>query len=1168
MKIDFSPKQKEIINSMGQNLLVSAGAGSGKTTTMVEHILKLVCEDHIPIDSMLIVTFTRAATSDMKAKLTKSLLKRETESTDKEWLALQVRNINKTDICTIDSFCQKILKQNFHLTDIDPGYRIPKTGVAEAIKRQAIDDILEEGLSNKDEELDFLIRSLSLSGDEATEEAILSLYDFALSIPFYKKWIKGLCERYENSYDELINIIKGNRAETFLSVKQGYETFFRELNDTYSLSSDDPVCKILLSDISEIEAHLQNEDHIPEFIRWNAKKSSLPPEIIEGSKKLRTDYAKKIKDLFKTTSKISDEKTLYKAQKRLIKTLSEYTLKFADKYDEYKKDNSYLEFSDISQLTLGILVNEDLTPTEIAQELKTKYRKIIIDEYQDTNSLQEAIFNAIRSKDNHFAVGDVKQSIYKFRNAEPDIFIQKYNDYSQDENAKDRLIILSENYRSRKEVTESVNLIFKRIMTKESGGIEYDDESELKYAANYDDLGEDNKTEFYIIEKDKGDEQGEDAVDELNNAKKEATIIAERILELINKGFKIKDGDNVRAVNYSDIVILMRSLTDAADITEELAKYNIPCIASKGTSLLESAEVAIMLSLFKALDNPLRSLELVCALHSNLFGFTENELTCIKIGSKASTYYEKLNDIAQNGENEALKKKTSQFLEVFQKLKRIAHTGSPSSLLNYIYYDLDYLSLIRLLPSGELRVKNLYAFLKEASSYEKTIGGTLAAFVTYFEQAASDSSDKTLLKATIGRDNANAVNLITVHASKGLEYPIVIYAMTGKQFNKKDIGQNNLILDKKYGINLSMKLPLSLLTGKSDDNLPDFTVRTETLSRSAFKIIANRELIAEEMRLMYVAMTRAKEKLIVIGNTRQKVELKHPDKPFTSSMISGANSPLDLLLAALTYPVFDYGEFCTIHELNSNSIKSVHSEDTAKESEFKEFTPPKEFNEDIINGFTARFDIAEKTKHIIMPSSRSISEIKRAAYSHEEKLEQKIPPLPPSFMQEKRMFTAAQIGTLYHKAFELLPLDMTEEGLPAYLESLLKRGFIDEDEFLQIKTEHILAFMNSPLFKRLKKAEKIQRETSFALLKKKDTEPGAPESIPITLRGIIDLFFIENDEAVIVDYKTDRYDDKSELLQKYAVQLDLYKEALEAAGYKVKEGIIYTVYKKETIKVF
>ncbi len=1156
--MEFSERQKEIIESRGQNLLVSAGAGSGKTTTMVEHIIGLVVNDNISIEDMLIVTFTSAAASEMKQKIANAIQARLDTDGENDFLRTQIRAVEKAQISTIDSFCSKVVKNNFHKVDLDPNYKILNSGIAAQIKERAINDVLEEGFASGDKALGLLCASFSNNGtDSSFVDAVYKLYDYSMSIPFPKKWLEGIYENYDENASMLLNIAKKEAKKLEQRVYISYKAYYDDLCRRFGVSEvEDGVIALINNDLDKMQ--MGEADFIAANKTPYNKERSLPidkdyrTEILEKRKGYIERYKKAVENA-DLTFEPKEEKII----KEYVKTLCEYTVKFHEKYKEYKNKEFYAEFADVEQATLSVFYNEDGTITPEAEEYAAKFKKIIVDEYQDTNYLQEMIFSAITSENNFFMVGDVKQSIYKFRQAEPEIFVNKYNAFSLEKKALDRLIILSENYRSRKEVIDSANHVFSKIMTEKTGGIEYNDDVKLVLGAKYPLSLSDNRTELDIIITD-----GEDNdVANIDTAAREGAFIAKKIKELFETDFQVYDHGikGYRKITYDDIAIIFRSpKAYINDVIQQLSLEGIPCVSSTDASLFECIEVKILASALKITDNPLRDIDLVNVIHCGRFDFTADELVDISLNAEGEYFYLKLKDYTQKYNN-AVSVKIDNFFSVYKSIRDYAKVSNLSMLTEFISRKLDLYNIFGMYAGGTLRRKNLRLFSQLAREYQNNESCTLQGFIKFFEASAVDNR---LTRASFDAEGGNVVKIMTVHSSKGLEYPVVFYGMLGKNFNFTDI-KDSMLINKEYGICMNVNVKKSILVGNECN--PDFFVKLKPVVRNTFASAMKNNIIAEEIRLMYVAMTRAKEKLFLIGSaTEAQTEKYGNSDPIGEEELLNAKSALELILLA------GKDKSIVSHIMPKHTIIPKTDKDGVSFH-----TETMEVDNELISAIDERIHLIRETKPSYVPTVTNITEIKRETAEYMGlPVEQTIyfTNKPKFIIKSSSELTNAKVGTLYHAVFEQLDINTESvEQVQDLINGLYQRGVFNKIESEAVKAEVIYKFLTSPLAQRIRRSPKVRREADFLLnVPVNEAKPMhfTENEGNVMIRGIIDLYFVENDEIVLVDYKTDFFKKEDELIEKYALQMGYYIRALEKAeNKKVKECILYAVYKGKCINV-
>ena len=876
--MDWTPEQTQAINQKGSNILVAAAAGSGKTAVLVERIINKILNEKIDIDKLLVVTFTNAAAAEMRERILKAIYEKIDNSVSEEEiknLQKQVVLLNKANICTIDSFCLEVVKNNFFEMDISPNFRIGDKPEMELLKQEVLEELFEEKYESQNEDFQKLIKTYtSYRDDTPLKDLILSIYSFISSSPYPKEWLTKAVEKFNTRKEKDFaqtdwgKILLQEISEEVIDDIAVLEAQAKKL----SLQKDLLVYqKILENDVQELQtlyANLDNWDKAytiaygVDFTRWSGPKIDLPEKEI--AKKTREDirkkYKNKIEKIFVSSSEeaFQDINDMYKT----LTKLKDLIFEFEEKFMSRKKERNILEFSDVEHLALQILVEEkeDGThkKTEIAKKYMQLFQEIAIDEYQDSNMVQEYILTSVSRGNNIFMVGDVKQSIYRFRQARPELFLEKYKTYSLNKANENGLKIqLFSNFRSRENILDFTNQIFENIMSETLGEIEYTEEEYLNLGAKWNETKLKNEIDIIDISENKNQESEEEEKNEENTEEQEnvedieleAKFVANKIKELIESKVQVYDlkEKTTRDIKYRDIAILLRTTKGKAPIFEkELMEKNIPVYSDMSSVYIDSMEIQTILSLLKIIDNPYQDIPLATVMRSSIGKFTDNELVEIRLADKHSDFYTALLksklSVSQN-----LREKIDAFLEQIEIWRKEQEYLSLEELIWKIYEDTGFLNYMGVLPNGTLRQANLKMLFERAKQYESASFKGLFNFIQFIERLSRNSGD--LNSAKMIGENENVVRIMSVHKSKGLEFPIVFLVSTSSQFNLRDLN-NDILLDQDLGIGV-----------KYIDY--DMQVKFDTLTKMALRNKALEASLSEEMRILYVALTRAKEKLYI-----------------------------------------------------------------------------------------------------------------------------------------------------------------------------------------------------------------------------------------------------------------------------------------------------------------
>ncbi len=1178
MAITFTPEQKQVIELHNCNILVSAAAGSGKTAVLSERIVQMVCREENPvdIDRLLVVTFTNAAAAEMRERISHAILTRLNEDGNNEHLQKQAALLHNAQITTIDSFCLFVLRNNFQNIGLDPAFSVADEGELKLLKQDVLAELLEERFASGEERFYACVEYYCMGGRESIlEEHILDLYQYALSYPFPEEWLEKRKDDYRASTVEELEASDWGQY-LIVHVKRMVEALYQDLEEIEEICEqpDGPYMygatiereKEMLEEIRNSTSLSQFAVKLPavNFGRLPSKKDdSVSPDKRELAKTLRNgvkDNLKKLNSLYFTTS----FETSLRQQpvcKEAIEGLVDLCLDFKKRLDERKREKKLLDFSDMEHFALRILLKKgedgQVMPTDTALEYRDYFTEILIDEYQDSNLVQEYLLKAISREDeiahNRFMVGDVKQSIYKFRLARPELFLEKYDTYSTSE-GKMRRIDLHKNFRSRPEVIDAVNHVFEKIMTKELGGISYGEADALYPGAVYpENTG--CESELILFEK-PPKESGYHA------KQVEAMGIAARIKEL-KQHFLVTDKTTgkLRPVMYRDIVVLLRTSTGWDEEFKAIfTKEGIPAYVSGKTGYFAAKEIQDILQFLKILDNPLQDIPLFGVMKSIFGGFTDEETALIRSvdQDRYSYLYDCLEICAKKtgGTEEEISKKCRRFLLTIEEYRNCTSYMTILELLLKLMEDYDYPSYVAALPAGSQRLANVEMLLTKAASFEKNSYYGLFHFIRYMEQLEKYNVDYG--EASTLNENADVVRIMSIHKSKGLEFPVAIVAGLNKRFNMQD-SWRTMIIDVDLGLG-------------TDYVNSDLRIKSKTLRKNVLATKIRLDNIAEELRVLYVAMTRAREKLIMTGivdNPRELVDNIQPVKDKMSyTRLTEASGYLDYLL-----PVFPLITVKTLQDLSLEELREGISEAgrinmLARASEFA--------NQEDMATLWERFSYNYPHKELEkLYTKTTVSELKKAAMesdqeeaAHEMFPQEEIKPYIPGFMREKEEVSGTTRGSAVHRVLELL--DFTKEYPDTKMLAGILDGFCNEGRLTieyrkAVNDKKILHFLQSPLAKRMRAAAKegrLYREQPFVYGIQANRLQGKirfPEDETVLIQGIVDAFFEEEDGIVLLDYKTDLIQTADELIKRYRVQLHYYEEALKnLTGKKIKEKILYS----------
>lgn len=1205
--MNWTKEQEDAIYKKGSNILVAAAAGSGKTAVLVERIIQKILKDGIDIDKLLVVTFTNAAASEMRERVLEAIYKKLDEEPENENLQKQIILLGKSNICTIHSFCLDVIKNNFFEIDLSANFRIAAEEEIELLKQEVLEDVFEKLYESDDQDFENLVNTYTeYRGDEALKEIVLNIYKFMQSSPFPNEWLQEKVEMFGNpnesiDFSESVwgKILLKNLKEEVLDSINGLRLIKTKLERypelekwVLTVGSDIDNLKGLYDAIEDSwdKAFLYNQNL--KFMTWPSDKK-VEHQAKDEAQEARTTIKDKIK---KTVSNILiyDSDNAYRdvyAMKEVLEKLKSVIFEFDRAFKSKKKERNIIDFNDIEHYALKILVKKDengnCMPTDVAKKYQEKFEEIAIDEYQDSNQVQEYILNVISRQNNVFMVGDVKQSIYKFRQACPDLFLKKYDKYSLGEaNDAGLKIQLLKNFRSRKNVLDITNIVFENIMSKALGDIDYNENEYLNLGASFEDvengvgnaeldiidLKEDDSISAWI-----GDEPEEenDALEEIKALEKEeieAGYVAKRIEDLINKKYQVKDKKlGYRDITYKDIVILLRSTSKAAPIFEkELLKRNIPVFSDGSNEYLDTIEIQTITNLLKVLDNPIDDIALVAVLRSEIGKFTDNEIVEIRLSKKDGSFYESLLE-TKNSPNVELKEKVISFICALENWQKESDYLSLAELIWKIYVDTGFYNYVGLMPNGTLRQANLKMLFERAKEYEKTSFKGLFNFIRFVEKLKLGSSDMSAAKI-IG-ENENVVRIMSIHKSKGLEFPVVFLANASKRVNLQDLN-SNLLLHQEYGL------------GPQYINYEKM-IEYSTSAKDALKIVSKDETISEEMRVLYVALTRAKEKLIITGTCKdyQKENAKKEDFLSIYRNDDGKINPI-LLKKYITY--LDWILLVILNNKLQEDIikltvlnkKDVISQEEQKEIEIKDF----DFEGKIENLEEYEKEFNWEYESIVattLPIKSTVSKVKEMSIKNSgdsvdfdliSNKEIGIEAITPNFIDvDDKGISGSRRGTLMHLFLQKLNLkeEYNFEKLEALREELIARKVILEEEKNAINLNKIMNFIKSDFARKLRECKSIEKEKAFCVKIKASEIFENATNEEILVQGIIDIYGIkENGEIILADYKTDYVEEEIELVKKYQKQLEIYKDALEKGlNKKVEEVYIYSLYLNKEIKL-
>lgn len=1178
--MNFTKEQLQAIESRGSRILVSAAAGSGKTAVLVERIIRRILdEDHpVDIDRMLVMTFTKAAAAQMKDKIIGAIESESLKRPGDPHLIRQSALVHNARITTIHGFCLDVIRDHFQEIGLDPAFRVADEGECRLLKKSVIENVIENAY--KEGNAGFLNMTECLAAgksDSALEEILDKMYEFSMSYPDPYMWLQKCASVYEDVSEKSVN-----EQEWMKVILNNAKAVIRDASyraqAAYDLSAatDGPYmyAPAVLQDIDLFEKLLECNDfegyrNILSGISWTKlgreKKDGpyIDPDIREQVKNIRNEYKTSLNRLAsgEFSEPLNEHLRRIKACAPIVSELVRLTEEIMLEYGALKRDKKVVDFADLEHLCIKILTARD---GDTAGAYREYFEEIYVDEYQDSSLVQEELLNCISRDDNLFMVGDVKQSIYSFRLARPQLFMEKYKKAEQGEGLC--RIDLTYNFRSRGSVLCSVNELFTRIMSSELGGIDYDDAAKLRAGAYYPETDtKKERTELHLIRSEKG----------INDRELEAKAIACRIKELMKEQtvFDPTDDDpqRMRPVRYSDIVILLRSAKGWDEkFRKVLSDEGIPVHVMSQTGYFSAYEVSVLLDYLAVLDNPLQDIPMAAVLRSYFGCFDDEELALIRKCYPSDCLYGSLRTCAETGEgkkcdpmHEETCKKAAGFIDVFDSYRKLqGYTPVYDILLEII--DEGYGAYVRALPYGERKYANLNMLLKKAADYGKTSYKGLFHFVKYIEMLRKYEVD--FGEANLLDENDDTVRIMTIHKSKGLEFPVCFLAGLHKKYNFMD-ARAAVIPDTDIGLGVEFTDPVK-------------RIRKTTLVKQAAAGKKQQEVFAEEERVLYVAMTRAKEKLIMTAVVNDLNEAVSRNK----SVIK-CTCYLDLVLNGLNNYGLPSVSVCTVDAvslIDSQIKESVHAE--AVKEEFMKVCDLSEDDADT-GKFSEAVKMLKQRFAFVYPHKSSgnkfekisVTELKRRSMLAEtEDIELPVqigelyakeadtvsPYIPDFILEQDREIPAALHGTAVHRIFELWDYGRgtTDEEIISFIDYVRKEGLMTDEMADCVGIGEVSDFVNGALALRMKRADEcghLYREQPFIF---KDED--------MLIQGIIDAWFLEDDEIVIVDYKTDRVDDVTELVDRYHVQLEYYARALSSMIDKpVRELIIYSTRFKNTVNV-
>lgn len=1215
--------QWKAITAKNKDILVAAAAGSGKTAVLVERIIQkiLSTEEPMNVDELLIVTFTSASAAEMRHRIGEALEKAINQEPGSRHLRKQLSLLNKASISTLHSFCMEVIRKFYYAIDIDPGFRIADATEAQLIRDEVMDELFEEEYAKEDNQAFFnLVDSFTSDrSDHALMEIVQTIYDFARSNPVPESYLQSIVSMYDVSSQtrlEDLPFIQALLYDIELQLEAVKEMLNKGMEITKLPGGPAPRAENFSDDIKLIDALLLAKRDSWETLYQamqavtfskakTLKGDQYDKELADKAQKLREKAKKKIADLKQELFSRKQESFLHDMEEMqpLIEALVQLVKNFSDRFDSAKREKGLVDYSDLEHFCLEILMDKEgadgqTVPSEAALSLRSCFKEVFVDEYQDTNMVQETILKLVAKDDevngNLFMVGDVKQSIYRFRLAEPNLFLAKYNRFQRDGHSSGLRIDLAQNFRSRKEVLFATNYLFKQIMGVKVGEIEYDEAAELRVGAPYPE-DEAYPAEVLLIDQksakmeslaESAPESGTAAEEfdpiDLEKSQLEARVMAAKIKELITEKKQVYDTKtkSARPVMYRDIVILLRSMTWAPQIMEEFKQQGIPVYANLSTGYFEATEVTVMMSLLRVIDNPFQDIPLASVLRSPIVGLSEEELSRIRLFQKKGSFWEAVSAFCRNSpdkDTEFFYEKVRMFYASLKNWRFMARQGALSELIWELYRETGFYDFAGGLPGGKQRQANLRALYDRARQYEQTSFRGLFRFLRFIDKMTDRGDDLGAARA-LG-EQEDVVRIMTIHSSKGLEFPVVFIAGLAKTFNMSDI-RSSYMLDKENGF------ATKYINAQKRIAYP-------SLPLLAFKRKKRMEMLAEEMRVLYVALTRAKEKLYLIATLKDAEKtidqwnetIFYSDWLLRDSDRAAATSFIDWIGPALVRhkdcqeirrtenhllpdEIAGHPSSWKVTTIDAEMIRKQEMVQETEEDHLMEkvrksdIVPIESLYRDEINArLSWKYAFRDASSH---RSKQSVSELKREREMLDEQSGTELvrrfnKPIQkrPKFMQEKSL-SPAERGTALHMVMQHVDLakEINVDTISEQVQEMVDRELLTRDQAMVIDPELVIKFFRTELGKRYSQASIINREIPFTVsMPAKEVYPSWKDDDElIFVQGVIDCIFEDENGLVLLDYKSDGISDRFKggfeqakpiLEERYRMQIDFYTKAVE-----------------------
>lgn len=1209
----WTNEQQAAIDSRGQTLLLSAAAGSGKTAVLVERIIRRLLDKEYLIDitELLVVTFTKAAAAEMRDRIGTALMKALSETKDSR-VERQLALLPSAQISTLHAFCQHVIRKYFYTIDLDPAFSIAGEEELNLLRRQVLEDVFLSYYED-DEKASILYPLADMfgsdRGDDILMDTVSRMYTYARSLAWPEHWLKEAARAYDVAPDAVIDDmvwagpIKDAVRRILEEDARLYDGVLYHLRQREAFA---PACDTFVAEQAALRqaAQARSWNDLSRFVRAIdfprlkslRKLSDDDKAVWERCKKVRDDVKK---DVIKTLQAVyfsaTPEEWLdgMRAMKPIMDGLVTLTLDFAKAYGAAKKEKGWIDFSDLEHFCLQILLAPDASPehpvpSAAAEELRSQYEEVFIDEYQDTNGVQELITRLVSGEDNRFMVGDIKQSIYRFRLADPTLFLEKYQSFSRDEKSVQRCIDLGRNFRSVPVVLDAVNAVFSRAMTAEAAGMDYGEREKL-YAGRQapDDerwIGGPVEVDIVPTPSDEEDDDGSTAFE------KECRFIAGRIGELLASGRMAarKDG-TLEPLSYRHIVVLLRSMAGKADVLiQALQEGGIPSYAEQSGGYFAAVEVQVMLALLRCIDNPEQDLAMAAVLRSPLVGLDETALAGVRLAGDGTLWQNLPAFVASLPDGVDEKEDLQQFMAAFDSWRTYSRRHGVAELLQRLYDDTAYVDFVGAMPGGDVRQANLKALYDRARQYEEAGFRGLFRYLQLMDKMKEDGLD--LAPAKVVSEKEDVVRIMSIHKSKGLEFPVVFVADMGKAFNRRDT-QDQILFHNRLGIGL-----------KQYD--PEWRMSYPTLIWSGIAAQLRWEGTAEEERILYVAMTRARDQLILTGHS------SHIDRDWqrwTSRLNPAqAKSYFDWVMPAALAPFgakadADYARPGAAWQDAVWQVRIARAvpAGTVEEGAYDGEPRLEALRRGDLTGTPVPSWLDEQLswqyaypQAVRTAAKFSVSEVKRRYQElHSDELQDEadlsvpaaavIPTapgeddafaaLPPWLAGEEAAVSGAQRGTALHKALQYITpaADQTTATLRREIDAFVRQGLLSREEAKLVYVPVLAAFCQSDIGRRMAESPELHREYPFTvLLAGGDPLPETETGEQILIQGVIDCLFREDDAWILVDYKSDRLETADAFRSRYAVQLALYKRAVEQITHRpVEETYIYSLHLQQEIRL-